>query len=68
MEFNKCKCCGAKDGRAVMLVSNTKKGKEGYEEFCLNCRDTFKSKSFVLHSDLSRTDEEINLMVEKLLK
>lgn len=55
MGFNICTVCGAKDGRAGMLI--------GTEEFpnhaCLNCHDTRTTKEIVLHSNLIRTDEEI---------
>jgi len=56
MEYNKCKNCGACDGRAGTLWTNTT---EGYESFCENCKDTFKTQNFVIHANLRRTDEEI---------
>jgi hypothetical protein len=49
MECNECKTCGAKDGRAGLLINDE----------CLNCHYTQKTGNMVLHAWLSRTDEEV---------
>lgn len=49
MQFNKCKTCGAKDGRAGMLINGE----------CLNCNKTRKTGKFTLDATLRRTDEEV---------
>jgi hypothetical protein len=49
MQYNVCKTCGAKDGRAGLLLN--------WE--CLNCHDTRKSGDIVIHTHLSRTEEEL---------
>jgi len=54
MEYNECDICGAKDGRAGMLI----RCGNGPEE-CLNCRDTRERGEIVIHSYLPRTNEEI---------
>jgi len=54
MKFNECDTCHAKDGRAGPLVGK----REGPME-CQNCRDTREKGQVVIHSNLSRTDEEI---------
>lgn len=64
MQYNKCSQCGAKDGRAGNLFSSPT---QGYENLCENCRDTFVSGNFVLHSHLSRTDDEVD-KTGKILK
>lgn len=53
MEFNTCNTCGAKDGRAGLLIDI------GFGDECLNCNDTRKTGSAVIHLQLKRTDEEI---------
>jgi hypothetical protein len=55
MEYNVCQTCGAKDGRAGNLFSDS-----GGPFECLNCRDTRKTGAYVIHLDLKRTDEEID--------
>lgn len=49
MQYNVCKTCGAKDGRAGLLINNE----------CENCHTTRKSGIISIHSHLSRTEEEI---------
>ena len=49
MQYNECKICGAKDGRAGMLIGNA----------CLNCHDTRTTGEIVVHLNLVRTDEEL---------
>ena len=49
MEFNTCGHCGADGGRAGLLINN----------LCLNCHDTKRLRTFVLHTDLKRTAEEV---------
>lgn len=57
MQYNECKVCGAKDGRAGMLIGNSHKG---LVDACLNCHDTRTSGKIVIHSNLIRTDEELH--------
>ena len=61
MEYNVCKICGAKDGRAGMLIGNEVKG---LVFACLNCHDTRTTGEITIHTHLVRTDEEI----EKTMK
>ena len=49
MQFNVCKTCGARDGRAGILVNDE----------CKNCSDTRTSNEITFHADLNRTDEEL---------
>ncbi len=56
-EYNRCKTCGACDGRCGMTI-------DGH---CLNCRDTRQSGSFVLHTNLDRTEDEMKKTGEILL-
>lgn len=49
MTFNVCKTCGAKDGRAGMLINDD----------CENCYDTRNTKTITVHSRLTRTEEEL---------
>lgn len=53
MEYNVCGTCGAKDGRAGLLIG------DGTLSECLNCHDTRKTGIITIHSNLIRTDEEI---------
>ena len=55
MKYNVCSTCGAKDGRAGMLIDT----KDGNGAECLNCYDTRKSGEITLHGNLSRTEDEI---------
>lgn len=54
MQFNICCNCGAKDGRAGMLIN----------EMCLNCYDTKKRNEIVIHAELVRTEEELDKQFE----
>ena len=65
MEFNVCGTCGAKDGRAGILTA-TELNNRVFE--CDNCYDTRKSGSIVIHTNLVRTDEEIQKTMEILNK
>lgn len=56
MQYNVCKICGAKDGRAGFLVGNRALN---LVDACQNCDDTRKTGIFTLHAHLSRTSEEI---------
>lgn len=56
MEYNVCKTCGAKDGRAGNLITSPA---IGAKDECLNCYDTRKTRQIVVHSDLQRTPEEL---------
>lgn len=49
MQYNICKTCGAKDGRAGNL----------FNEECENCYKTRMTGEFCIHTWLKRTDEEI---------
>ena len=55
MQYNVCETCGAKDGRAGLLIKT--KGTNLSE--CINCHDTRERKEVVIHMRLSRTEEEI---------
>ena len=57
MQYNVCETCGAKDGRAGLLIKT--KGTNLSE--CINCHDTRERKEVVIHIGLglSRTEEEI---------
>jgi hypothetical protein len=61
MEFNTCGTCGAKNGRAGLLIA-TEKSNRVFE--CMNCHDTRESGEITIHTNLSRTDAEI----EKTMK
>jgi hypothetical protein len=61
MQWNVCETCGAKDGRAGLL----RKIKDGPAE-CLNCSDTRQQGAVVIHSNLKRTDEEIQKTMDIL--
>lgn len=56
MEYNTCKTCDAKDGRAGLLINDE----------CVNCYQTRKQGKLVLHSHLNRTDKEVSKMGEIL--
>lgn len=56
MQYNVCTICGAKDGRAGLLIFNLEKG---WNPACANCHDTRVSGEATIHANLSRTDEEI---------
>ena len=49
MQYNVCKTCGAKDGRAGLLINDE----------CQNCYDTRNTGKITIHANLARTDEEI---------
>ena len=54
MRYNVCETCGAKDGRAGLLICVWDAPNE-----CLNCHDTRKTGNIVVHADLDRTSEEL---------
>jgi hypothetical protein len=56
MEYNTCGTCGAKDGRAGLLIGTDI---NNYIYECENCYDTRKSGEITIHTNLIRTDEEI---------
>lgn len=56
MEYNVCKTCGAKDGRAGILIN----------EECLNCYKTREKGEVCIHIDLKRTIEEIKKTMDIL--
>jgi hypothetical protein len=49
MVYNICNTCGAKDGRAGNLINGD----------CMNCYKTKESGEISIHTNLVRTDEEI---------
>ena len=63
MEYNVCKICGAKDGRAGFLVGNPDMG---LVDACQNCDDTRRTGTVVIHSHLQRTCEEIQKTMDIL--
>ena len=56
MQYNVCSTCGAKDGRAGLLISSDI---NNHIPECLNCYDTRNGDAIVVHSNLIRTHEEI---------
>jgi len=50
MTFNTCKTCGANNGRAGLLIDGE----------CLNCSETRKTGTLIIHLELNRTDAELN--------
>jgi hypothetical protein len=56
MEYNTCGTCGAKDGRAGLLIGSSLNNDVPE---CGNCYDTRESGSITIHTNLVRTDEEI---------
>jgi len=55
MEHNVCETCGAKDGRAGLLLQQSK----DMPNECINCYDTRGQKKVIIHTHLTRTEEEI---------
>jgi hypothetical protein len=56
IQYNECKYCGAKDGRAGNLYSIPTLG---VEMACQNCWDTINEGNVVIHTHLVRTEEEL---------
>lgn len=56
MEYNICGTCGAKDGRAGLLIGTEL---SNHVSECLNCHDTREFGNVTIHTNLIRTDEEI---------
>lgn len=56
MEYNTCKICGANNGRAGLLIGNDIKK---LVPACMNCHDTRINGVITIHSNLIRTEEEI---------
>ena len=54
VQYNVCEVCGAKDGRAGLLIKLV-----GCKAVCENCNDTAKTGKIVIHVNLIRTDEEL---------
>jgi hypothetical protein len=54
MQYNVCQICGAKDGRAGLLIGGPNK-----PHACRNCHDTREYGEIVIHANLVRTQEEI---------
>lgn len=61
MNYNVCPICGAGAGRAGLLIST-----ENQVHACLNCHDTRTSKTIIIHSNLIRTDQEIQKTINIL--
>jgi len=67
MEYNICGTCGAKDGRAGLLIGSNLNNRGNrfctesvaFVSECGNCYDTRESGSITIHTNLIRTDEEI---------
>jgi NAD kinase len=57
MNYNVCKYCGAKDGRAGLLTNSPILN---IENACENCYDTLVKKTITIHCHLIRTHEEID--------
>ena len=66
MGYNVCETCGAKDGRAGLLLCLTDSKGNKLPNECLNCSDSRKSNTLTLYANLRRTDEEIKLMTYNL--
>ena len=56
MQYNECGICGAKNGKAGLLVTSDVTNNI---PACLNCYDTANSRKIVIHSYLTRTKEEL---------
>lgn len=56
MQPNTCKVCGATGGRAGMLIGNPSMN---WVDACLNCHDTREKGVITIHSNLIRTEKEI---------
>lgn len=54
MVFNTCQCCGAKNGRAGLLINGE----------CFNCRES-SPDAIVVHTDFPRTPREVQKMISK---
>ncbi len=65
MEYNTCEICGANNGRAGMLIGNPT---EGMVYACGNCHDTRKTGKITIHTNLVRTDDELQKTFEILNK
>lgn len=55
MEYNECSTCGATSGRCGLLIESVDYGRPE----CLNCHDTRRTGSIVIHVNLARTGEEL---------
>jgi len=56
IQYNTCGICGAGNGRAGILIGNTY---TGFVHACLNCHDTRTNGVVTIHSNLIRTNKEI---------
>jgi hypothetical protein len=65
MEYNVCKYCGAKDGRAGFLVGSPSLNIDGA---CKNCYDTLSSGTVTINTNLNRTPEELDKTIHLLDK
>ena len=57
MQYNVCKCCGAKDGHAGPLINDE----------CMNCSQT-TATNVVVHAGMYRTQAQIARMIRKKKK
>lgn len=62
MTFNVCQTCLASDGRAGLLI-----GIKGLPDECSNCHETRKTGNIVIHTNLKRTDDEIQRTIKILV-
>lgn len=61
MQFNVCEGCGASNGRVGLLISSPDIA-DG-KRLCMNCRDTAKTGNPTVHTELPRTEEELEKMI-----
>jgi hypothetical protein len=65
MQYNECDYCGAKDGRAGLLISSPQLN---IIKACQNCYDTLKNGEITIHTRLNRTQEELEKTMKLLTK
>lgn len=63
MQYNECKICGAKDGRAGILWGVPSLG---IEMACQNCYETKRTGNVVIFSHLIRSEEELQRTINIL--
>ena len=65
MQYNECGICKAKDGRAGHLIGNPSLN---LVDACDNCHDTRTAQAIVVHSNLVRTEEELQRTINIIKK
>lgn len=65
MQYNVCEVCGAKDGRAGLLIGNKEKA---LPFACMNCHDTITKREITIHANLIRNKEELEKTFQILKK